>query len=60
MLDQSTPADKRRTLGLTQTQLAELLGVKQSTVSRNENAAEPDRRYVLSLEALAVRKGLGL
>lgn len=57
---QSRPADKRRSLGLTQAALAGLLGVKQSTVSRNETAAEPDRRYVLALEALAVRKGLGL
>ncbi len=60
MLDQTSLADKRRALGLTQADLAALLGVRQSTVSRNENAETPDKRYVLSLEALAVRKGLGL
>jgi transcriptional regulator with XRE-family HTH domain len=52
-------AERRRALGLSQEQLAALLGVTQGTVSRNENAADPDRRYALSLDALAMRKGQG-
>ncbi len=56
---QPTLADKRRALNLSQAELAKLLAVDQSTVSRNETAPKPDRRYVLALDALAVRKGLG-
>lgn len=50
---------RRKALKLSQEQLAHLLGVTQGTVSRNETAADPDRRYVLSLDALAVRAGQG-
>mgnify|MGYP001600102819 CR=1 FL=1 len=55
-----TLADKRKALGLTQEELAGLLGVTQGTVSRNETAPDPDRRYVFSLDALAARKAAGL
>lgn len=54
-----TLADRRKAMALSQEQLASLLGVTQGTVSRNETAADPDRRYVLSLDALAVRHGAG-
>lgn len=50
---------RREALGLSQEQLAALLGVTQGTVSRNETAVRPDRRYSLSLDALAVRKAAG-
>lgn len=52
-------ADRRKALELSQEQLALLLGVNQATVSRNENAEQPDRRYALSIEALAMRKERG-
>lgn len=52
-------AKRRKALGLNQEQLSHLLGITQGTVSRNETAADPDRRYVLSLDALAVRKDGG-
>lgn len=59
MATQRTLAEKRSDLDLSQAQLASILGIDQSTVSRNETAVDPDRRYVLALDALAVRKGLG-
>lgn len=46
-------------LELSQEQLATLLGVTQGTVSRNETADEPDKRFILSLDALAARKAQG-
>lgn len=52
-------ADRRKAIGLSQEQLALLLGVNQATVSRNENADSPDRRYVLSLDALTMRHDAG-
>lgn len=55
----SEMAQKRRALGLSQGQLATLLLVNQATISRNETAADPDRRYVLALEALAGRHEQG-
>jgi predicted transcriptional regulator len=54
-----TLAERRKALGLSQEQLAALLGVTQGTVSRNETAADPDRRYVLSLDALTVQHKAG-
>lgn len=49
-------AARRKALGLSQEQLAALLGVTQGTVSRNETAAAPDKRYSLALDGLAARK----
>lgn len=54
-----TLAGRRKALELSQEQLAHLLGITQGTVSRNETATEPDRRYALSLDALATRKAGG-
>lgn len=45
-------AKRRTSLGLSQAELAERLGVNQATVSRAENSDEPDRRFVLALTAL--------
>lgn len=59
MAHDSPLVDRRKALGLSQDQLAALLGVTQGTVSRNETAERPDRRYVLSLDALSVRKTIG-
>lgn len=59
MEDATSLTARRKALGLSQEQLAALLGITQGTVSRNETAAEPDRRFVLSLDALAARKGQG-
>lgn len=47
---------RRKRLNLTQAELANHLGVSQATVSRNETAGEPDRRYELALEALESRQ----
>lgn len=59
MANDLTLVDRRKGLGISQDQLAALLGVTQGTVSRNETAENPDRRYVLSLDALAARKAAG-
>ncbi len=49
-------ADIRNALSLTQSALAALLGVQQSTVSRWESGKLPlDERTDLALEALAAR-----
>jgi transcriptional regulator with XRE-family HTH domain len=56
MEQKSHLAERRKALGLSQAQLADLLGVNQATVSRNENAAEPDMRFCLALEALELRR----
>lgn len=48
-------ADRRRDLGLSQTDLAALLGISQAAVSRAENDDRSDKRYSLSLEALELR-----
>lgn len=46
----------RRELGVTQAELAALLGLNQSTISRLERGAlEVDARTALALEALTVR-----
>ena len=46
----------RKALGATQAELAALLGISQSTVSRLESGAlDVDPRTVLALEALAAR-----
>ena len=48
--------ETRRTLGVTQIELARLLGLHQSTISRMEGGALPlDERTRLALEALASR-----
>lgn len=52
-------AERRKALDLSQEQLALLLGVNQATVSRNENAVDPDKRYALSLDALTMRHEAG-
>lgn len=59
MTNELSLRSRREALGLSQEQLAALLGVTQGTVSRNETAGKPDRRYVLSLDALGVRKTIG-
>lgn len=59
MDDATSLTARRKALGLSQEQLAALLGITQGTVSRNETAAAPDRRFVLSLDALAMRKEQG-
>ncbi|QDZ07478.1 helix-turn-helix domain-containing protein [Sphingomonas panacisoli] len=47
----------RRELGVTQNELAGLLGLNQSTISRLEGGAlAVDERTVLALEALRARK----
>lgn len=59
-MDDATSLTKRRkALDLKQSELAVLLGITQGTVSRNEAAHEPDRRFELSLDALAARKEQG-
>lgn len=46
----------RKALGATQAELAAMLGLNQSTVSRLESGAlDVDARTVLALEALAAR-----
>lgn len=46
----------RRELGVTQAELAAMLGLNQSTISRLERGAlEVDARTALALEALTVR-----
>ncbi len=46
----------RRALGVTQAELATLLGLNQSTISRLESGAlEVDARTALALEALVAR-----
>lgn len=55
MSTESTLAARRKALGLSQAQLAEEFGITQGSVSRNETAAEPERRFVLALEALEAR-----
>jgi predicted transcriptional regulator len=46
----------RKTLGVTQVELADLLGLHQSTISRLESGALPlDGRTRLALEALTTR-----
>jgi predicted transcriptional regulator len=47
----------RRKIGVTQVELATLLGLHQSTISRLESGALPiDERTKLALEALSSRK----
>ena len=47
----------RRKIGVTQVELATLLGLHQSTISRLESGALPvDERTMLALEALSSRK----
>lgn len=46
----------RKALGLTQTELADKLGLNQSTISRLEKGVLPvDERTCLALEAIAAR-----
>lgn len=54
-------AERRKALGLSQEQLALLLGVTQGSISRHENGsnARTDPMYALSLDALAMRKDQG-
>lgn len=47
----------RRSLGVTQAELAALLGLNQSTISRLESGSLPlDERTVLAVEALVTRR----
>ncbi|MBI0474243.1 helix-turn-helix domain-containing protein [Sphingomonas sp. MA1305] len=52
-------AERRRTLGLSQTELAARLGISQAAVSRAENEDRSDKRYALALEALELRAQIG-
>lgn len=55
-MDKLTPLAKRRkALGLSQAELAQMLGMTQASVSRNETADKPDMRFVLALEAIELR-----
>lgn len=54
-----TLAERRKAMGLSQEQLASLLGITQGTISRNETTNDPDKRYILSLDALAARHVAG-
>ena len=54
-----TLAERRKAMGLSQEQLASLLGITQGTISRNETTDDPDKRYILSLDALAFRHAAG-
>jgi transcriptional regulator with XRE-family HTH domain len=54
-MEQDTLSDRRRALGLSQTELASLLGISQAAVSRAENSNSADLRYALALEALERR-----
>ena len=55
-----TPSEyqqKRKKLGLTQTELARLLGIARETVSRRENGHdELSKEAVLAIQALANKK----
>lgn len=53
-----TLAERRKALGFSQLALADELGVSQAVVSRTETAVEPDKRFVLALEALELRRKL--
>lgn len=56
-MTQANPLKTRRKgLGLSQVQLAAILKVDQTTISRVENAPEPDPRYALALEAIAAQQ----
>jgi transcriptional regulator with XRE-family HTH domain len=56
-MEQHAPlAIRRKALGLSQAQLAAMLGLTQATISRNEKAEIPDRRFVLALEAIEARQ----
>jgi transcriptional regulator with XRE-family HTH domain len=48
--------DIRKRLGLTQAELADLLGLTQPTVSRMENVDEVDPRTLLALDGLLYRQ----
>ena len=51
-----TLAERRKALGLSQSELAAEMGVSQAAVSRSENSNTSDRRYALALEALELRR----
>jgi transcriptional regulator with XRE-family HTH domain len=48
-------AKRRKALGLSQVELAQMLGMTQASVSRNETADKPDMRFVLALEAIELK-----
>ena len=50
-----TLSDRRKAIGLSQTDLATRMGISQAAVSRAENENRSDRRYELALEALETR-----
>jgi transcriptional regulator with XRE-family HTH domain len=56
MTNTKTLAERRKAMGLSQAELANILSVTQATVSRNETASDPDARYVLALEAIEARQ----
>jgi transcriptional regulator with XRE-family HTH domain len=56
-MEQANPLKLRRKgLGLSQAQLAAILKVDQTTISRAENAPIPDPRYELALQAIAAQQ----
>lgn len=53
-----TIAAIRAALGLTQAEMADRLGLNQSTISRMENGDQPtDKRTMLAAQTLLPRKG---
>lgn len=49
-------ASTRKALGLSQAELAEALGISQTTVSRFETGhLEPNKRTILAIEALQAK-----
>ena len=56
MTQELSLAQRRKAIGLSQAELAQILGMTQASVSRNETADKPDLRFVLALEAIELRQ----
>lgn len=55
MAEDTVLARRRKALKLSQAELADMLGISQPEVSRSERDPEPDKRFVLALEAIEHR-----